>query len=260
MAQTVETIPEAAKEHQNMILDAVTLKNLDILPDPTNPNLSTLFQYVNHTVTPVGKRLLLSWLSQPLLDIDEINESDSLWTLTTRRLDAVTELMEKPELTEQITHSFTGLADIDRLLSRLHDYCSSVINKAHPDNRAQYYEDKKYNSRKIRDFVTLMDETRKILDFGKSLSVSPASSLLRRILLVRNPKDLGKEELGFPDMTETLTFFDQSFNHDLAIDQGIIMPQRGIDPELDSVTEELTGVQRMLDNYLEEMRSKYNAP
>ena len=47
--------------------------------------------------------------------------------------------MEKPELTEQITRSFTGLADIDRLLSRLHDYCSSVINKSHPDNRAQYY-------------------------------------------------------------------------------------------------------------------------
>ena len=61
-------------------------------------------------------------------------------------------------------------------------------------------------------------------------------------------------------MTETLTFFDKSFNHDLAIDQGIIMPQRGIDPELDAVTEELTNIQRMLDNYLEEMRSKYNAP
>ena len=67
---------ETVKEQQNMILDAVTLKNLDILPDPTNPNLSTLFQYVNHTVTPVGKRLLLSWLSQPLLDIGEINEWD----------------------------------------------------------------------------------------------------------------------------------------------------------------------------------------
>ena len=38
------------------------------------------------------------------------------------------------------------------------------------------------------------------------------------------------------------------------------MPQRGIDPELDAVTEELTNIQRMLDNYLEEMRSKYNAP
>ena len=67
---------ETVKEQQNMILDAVTQTNLDILPDPTNPNLSTLFQSVNHTVTPVGKRLLLSWLSQPLLDIGEINEWD----------------------------------------------------------------------------------------------------------------------------------------------------------------------------------------
>ena len=61
-------------EQKTMILDAITLKNLDILPDPTNPAIHSLFQYVNHTVTPFGKRLLLQWVSQPLMDIQEINE------------------------------------------------------------------------------------------------------------------------------------------------------------------------------------------
>ena len=57
-----------------MILDAVTLKNLDILPDPTNPSLHSLFAYIDHTVTACGKRLLTSWLCQPLYNINEINE------------------------------------------------------------------------------------------------------------------------------------------------------------------------------------------
>lgn len=57
-----------------MILDAVTLKNLDILPDLTNPSLHSLFAYIDHTVTACGKRLLTSWLCQPLYNINEINE------------------------------------------------------------------------------------------------------------------------------------------------------------------------------------------
>ena len=57
-----------------MVLDAITLKNLDILPDPTNPNVNTLFQYVCHTVTPFGKRILQDWICQPLYEIDAINE------------------------------------------------------------------------------------------------------------------------------------------------------------------------------------------
>ena len=61
-------------EKKTMILDAITLKNLDILPDPTNPAVHSLFQYVDHTVTPFGKRLLMQWVSQPLMDIREINE------------------------------------------------------------------------------------------------------------------------------------------------------------------------------------------
>lgn len=61
----------------------------------------------------------------------------------TRRLDAVEELIAKPHISQLIVSSFKGIVDVDRLLSRLHDYCQSVILKAHPDNRAQYYEDKK---------------------------------------------------------------------------------------------------------------------
>lgn len=72
--QGADRSDEIPVEQKTMILDAITLKNLDILPDPTNPAIHSLFQYVNHTVTPFGKRLLLQWVSQPLMDIQEINK------------------------------------------------------------------------------------------------------------------------------------------------------------------------------------------
>ena len=59
-------------------------------------------------------------------------------------------------------------------------------------------------------------------------------------------------------MTEILDFFDNSFNHDVAIQQGIIMPHHGVNTGLDSVTEKLQATQRDLDNYLEEIRTRFN--
>lgn len=239
---------QVSDPNQIMILDAITLKNLDIIPDPSNPNIPTLFQYLDHTITPFGKRLLKEWLCQPLLNIDAINE----------RLDAVEELMNNPDVIQKISSSFKGIADIDRLLSRLRDYCTSILHKSHPDNRAQYYEDKKYNTRKIKDFVQLMEVMRVLINFTKSIQTTFSSSILRSIFTIKTVEEVGEEQLAFPDMTETLDFFDHSFNHDLAIEQGIIMPQPGVDPELDSIKQQLSQVQSDLTSYLERIRSQFN--
>ena len=104
-----------------------------------------------------------------------------------------------------------------------------------------------------------MDAMRIILKFGKSVSESFNSRLLQQLLTVRSIDELEDDELCFPDMTEILNYFDKSFNHDLAIQQGIIMPNYGMNEELDEVTEKLTTTQRELDNYLEEIRSRYNS-
>ena len=244
----LEKQEEISDSEKIMILDAITLKNLDILPDPTNPTITSLFQYLDHTVTPFGKRLLKEWLCQPLLDIAAINQ----------RLDAVEELMNHPNVIQQITASFKGIADVDRLLSRLRDYCTSILHKSHPDNRAQYYEDKKYNTRKIKDFVQLMEAMRMIINFIKSIQIEFSSSILRSIFTVLSVEEVGEAQLAFPDMTDTLDFFDHSFNHDLAIEQGIIMPQPGVDHELDSINHQLNQVQADLNSYLERIRSQYH--
>ena len=167
------------------------------------------------------------------------------------------ELISNQSLSQSITTTFKGIPDIDRLLSRLQDYCTSIVIKSHPDNRAQYYEDQKYNTRKIKDFVQLLEVMKKIVEFGKNLQEYPVSSLLQRTLTVREASEVCKEELAFPDMSETLNYFDQSFNHDLAIQQGIIMPQRGMNEALDQVVEQLSQTQRDLDTYLQEIRGRF---
>ena len=59
-------------------------------------------------------------------------------------------------------------------------------------------------------------------------------------------------------MTSVLDFFDHSFNHEVAIEQGIIMPKPGMDPELDKISMDLQSTQRNLENYLEEIRNRFH--
>ena len=64
-----------------LVLDAVTVRNLELV-EPLFANTSsevTLFRALDATLTPMGKRLLRSWMLRPSINIHEI----------IRRLDSV---------------------------------------------------------------------------------------------------------------------------------------------------------------------------
>ena len=62
-------------ERQNcLVLDAVTVRNLELI-EPLSPGTDagvTLFRCMDATVTPMGKRLLRTWMLRPSLDPTEI--------------------------------------------------------------------------------------------------------------------------------------------------------------------------------------------
>jgi len=96
---------------ETMFLDARTLKNLEIVsPLADEVSLkSTLFGVIDFTVTPMGGRLLKSWITAPLIDPAEIN----------KRLDGVKELLGNKSLFEEVEHILNKVHDIDRLISRI---------------------------------------------------------------------------------------------------------------------------------------------
>lgn len=74
--------------------------------------------------------------------------------------------------------------------------------------------------------------------------VSPTSELLKQCIL--HPPD-GR----FPDLSPLLKFFDEAFDHQLAKEEGSIIPKSsGIDTEYDSVMEELENIEKESKTYL----------
>ena len=99
-------------ERQNhLVLDAVTVRNLELI-EPlfagTDAGI-TLFRSIDATVTPMGKRLLRSWMLRPSVDLTEINA----------RLNAVAAQVNETMGREELRRTLDGVLDLERLLSRV---------------------------------------------------------------------------------------------------------------------------------------------
>jgi DNA mismatch repair protein MutS len=99
-------------ERQNcLVLDAVTVRNLELI-EPLFAGTDegvTLFRSIDATVTPMGKRLLRSWMLRPSIETAEINA----------RLDAVESQVKELMAREELRRALDGILDLERLLSRV---------------------------------------------------------------------------------------------------------------------------------------------
>ena len=94
-----------------LALDYTSLRHLEIL-EPLHrdaPRNSSLLGALNKTVTPMGARLLRSWLSQPLAAVEPI----------ARRQEAVATFIENSAPLESFRQQLTSVRDLERTLGRL---------------------------------------------------------------------------------------------------------------------------------------------
>jgi DNA mismatch repair protein MutS len=103
-------------ERQNcLVLDAVTVRNLELIEPLFSGTTAgtdagvTLFSCLDATVTPMGKRLLRTWMLRPSVDRDEISG----------RLDAVEVQVKDTVRREELRRALDGILDLERLLSRV---------------------------------------------------------------------------------------------------------------------------------------------
>jgi len=91
-------------------MDKFTIRNLELLgnPDLREQGLS-LLKVLDHTVSPMGARLLKRWLLMPLKDARRIQE----------RLDAVEAFIKDPDLRNNLSRQIQQCGDIERLVSKI---------------------------------------------------------------------------------------------------------------------------------------------
>lgn len=93
-----------------LLLDRSAIVNLELFSTIRDQHAEgTLLSVLDETKTPMGGRLLRTWIRTPLCNAEEIS----------RRLDAVEWFSEQHRVREDITDMLRGIADIERIISRL---------------------------------------------------------------------------------------------------------------------------------------------
>ncbi|MGB8218242.1 MAG: DNA mismatch repair protein MutS [Candidatus Methanoperedens sp.] len=96
-------------ENEFMVLDSITLRNLEIIQSIRGEGTGSLLSVIDRTKTPMGGRMLRKWLLQPLISVNRINE----------RLDAVDEIIKKTLMRYDLRQALLGIRDIERLIGRI---------------------------------------------------------------------------------------------------------------------------------------------
>ena len=102
--------PRVLRPGSVMTLDAMTRRNLELI-EPLRPGEgdASLLSVLDVTKTPMGARLLRSWLLTPLVDADAIR----------RRQGGVAELVADPAVRGTLRAALGKIRDLDRLATRI---------------------------------------------------------------------------------------------------------------------------------------------
>ena len=89
-------------------LDKFTVRSLELV-EPMNEGGCSLLRVMDHTLSPMGARLLRRWLLFPLKDPAAIN----------RRLDVVQSLYHHPDLRQVLASQLPLIGDLERIVSKV---------------------------------------------------------------------------------------------------------------------------------------------
>ncbi len=98
------------KSQDYMLLDFSTIRNLELIENLRDrTEYGTLRQVLDNTKTPVGSRLLTTWILRPSLNLSIIQE----------RIDATEELSSDSVSREELRNILGRMSDIERLIGRI---------------------------------------------------------------------------------------------------------------------------------------------
>ncbi len=89
-------------------LDNFTIRSLELL-QPMQEGGSSLLDVIDHTVTPMGGRMLRRWIIFPLKELKPIQE----------RLDIVEHFFKDPEFEQTIDDQLQTMGDVERIISKV---------------------------------------------------------------------------------------------------------------------------------------------
>ena len=149
------------EEDQYVWLDRFTVRNLELFGS-SHDNGKCLIDVIDHTVTPMGSRLLKRWLALPLKQVDLIKE----------RLEVVDFYIEQKSQQEELRTLLKDVGDLERLISKV------SAGKINPRELVQ-----------LKRSLTLIEGVKTLISKSENKSLKKINDQLNACVVMRNRLD-----------------------------------------------------------------------
>jgi DNA mismatch repair protein MutS len=162
------------RRESRMFLDAATLRNLEITGNMQSGSIeSSLLWVVDESLTPMGGRLLRSWLLNPLLDVKEIGH----------RQDAVKTLISDSGMFTKLQTVLKGIYDIERLAIKIGNSTANARDllalkgslELLPEMKDRIQKTGNSTIKSLSEKINLLPEIKSLIE--KSIADEPAMGL-----------------------------------------------------------------------------------
>ena len=157
---TLRTISRI-EEDQYVWLDRFTVRNLELFGS-SHDNGKCLIDVIDHTVTPMGSRLLKRWLALPLKQVNLIKE----------RLEVVDFYIEQKSQQEELRTLLKDVGDLERLISKV------SAGKINPRELVQ-----------LKRSLTLIEAVKTLISKSENKSLKKINDQLNACVVMRNRLD-----------------------------------------------------------------------
>jgi DNA mismatch repair protein MutS len=161
-ALTLLTSLRSYSINEFMTLDASTRRNLELDETLRGERKGSLLGTLDHTITPMGKRMMHQWVSHPLLNVQKIH----------RRQDGVQHFFDNGMKRAEIRNVLKPLADLERLVNRV------MAGQAQPRDLVA-----------MRDTLGQLPVIKEVIDEKSSVISNQWSVCQEELLLLQNAID-----------------------------------------------------------------------
>jgi len=226
----------SSSSSRRLVLDATALSALEIVETLEGTYKGSLLEFLNHTSTDFGFRLLKQWLCAPLFDLDAIRD----------RQEAVQYLCNRADAREALRAGFKKVSvDLERATSRIWSFAVQA------ERHAVYYED--VTAKRLGMFRELLLEYRNCLRVLRS-TLQGRKDLPKRLGQIARPAPEG----ALPDLEGIITGLLESVVEETASNgKTKFRPQHGAYKPFDELTTQLEQCKTELESELKMVQGKF---
>ncbi|ORY03012.1 DNA mismatch repair protein Msh6 [Basidiobolus meristosporus CBS 931.73] len=143
------------------------------------------------------------------------------------RLDAIENINADFELQDELSVIFTSLPDLERIISRIHA-----------------------GTCKLKELLNVLRSFEAIGEVMNKMKKKSSTFTSKRLVFLLN---------SYPDLTDTIKYFNEAFDHEKAEKEGTVVPHLGVEDDYDAVVKQLQDIEDQFAFHLKDCRKKLNS-